>query len=108
MEKGEKNDRPVDGREHWMALEGGPEGRGDGRSYTSRFAAIGASVPERRLSSDELMASTRHPTGIDLERLTGIHERRVASEGEDAFTLALGAARDALAHAGCAAEDLDC
>ena len=28
------------------------------------------------------MASTRHHTHIDLERLTGIHERRVAGEGE--------------------------
>ncbi len=103
----EKHANRGNGREHWMSLEGGPEGRGDGQSYTSRFAAIGASVPEPRLSSDELMASTKHRTHIELERLTGIHERHVVSEREDAFTLALGAAREALAHAGCTAEDLD-
>jgi 3-oxoacyl-[acyl-carrier-protein] synthase-3 len=90
-----------------MALEGGADGSPDGGSHTSRFVGIGASVPERRLSSDELMASTEHRTRIDLERLTGVRERRIAAEGEDSYTLALGAARDALAHAGRAAEDLD-
>ena len=97
----------VNGGEHWMALEGGADGSPDGGPYTSRFVAIGASVPERRLSSDELMASTEHRTGIELERLTGVRERRIVGEGEDSYTLALGAARDALAHAGRAGEDLD-
>ncbi len=46
----------VAGSEHWMALEGGADGSPGARSYTSRFAAIGASLPERRLSTDELMA----------------------------------------------------
>jgi 3-oxoacyl-[acyl-carrier-protein] synthase-3 len=101
----EKSDASVDGK-HWMALEGGdgPPNRG---MYTSRFVGIGACVPEQRLSSDELMASTKHRTHIELERLTGIHERHIVGEGEDSCTLALGAARDALAHAECAAEDLD-
>ncbi len=97
----------ANGNGHWMALEGGADGPAGGRAYTSRFAAIGAAVPEPRLSSDELMASTRHRTHIELERLTGIHERHVVSESENAFTLALGAARDALARAQCNAEDLD-
>ena len=83
------------------------DGSPGGGSYTSRFAAIGASIPERRLSTDELMASTKHETDIELEQLTGIRERHIVSEGEDSYTLALGAARDALAHADCAAEDLD-
>jgi 3-oxoacyl-[acyl-carrier-protein] synthase-3 len=98
---------PVNGGEHWMALEGGVDGSRGGGGYTSRFVGIGASVPSRRLTSDELMASTTHATGIDLERLTGVHERRIAAENEDSYTLALAAARDALAYAGCAAEDLD-
>jgi 3-oxoacyl-[acyl-carrier-protein] synthase III len=92
----------MDEREHWMALEGA-----EGSRYASRFAGIGASIPERRLPTDELMASTRYRTDIDLERLTGIRERHVVSAGEDSYTLALGAARDALEHAGCAAEELD-
>jgi 3-oxoacyl-[acyl-carrier-protein] synthase III len=103
----EKPEVPVNGNEHWMALEGGVDGSAGAGAYTSRFVGIGASVPERRLSSDELMASTTHRTGIDLERLTGVRERRIAGEGEDSYTLALGAARDALTYADCAAEDLD-
>jgi 3-oxoacyl-[acyl-carrier-protein] synthase-3 len=90
-----------------MALEGDRERPPDGRTFTSRFAGIGARLSERRQTTDELMASTRYDTGIDLEALTGVRERRVAGAGEDSYTLALDAARDALAHAGCAAEDLD-
>jgi 3-oxoacyl-[acyl-carrier-protein] synthase III len=103
----ENSGASVNGGEHWMALEGGADSPPSGGSYTSRFAAIGASVPERRVTTDELMASTKHRTHIELERLTGIHEHHVVGEGEDSYTLALGAARDALAHADCAAEDLD-
>jgi 3-oxoacyl-[acyl-carrier-protein] synthase-3 len=93
--------------QHWMALEGGAHGSSGDGSYTSRFAAIGASIPQRRLSSDELMASTKYRTDIELERLTGVRERHIVGAGEDSLTLALGAARDALAHADCAAADLD-
>ena len=46
----EGSQTPVDGGEHWMALEGGADGSPDGGSYTSRFVGIGASVPERRLT----------------------------------------------------------
>ena len=97
----------VNAGEHWLALEGGADGSHGGESYTSRFVGIGASVPERRLTSEELMASTAHRTDIDLERLTGVRERRIVGEGEDSYTLALDAARDALARAGRAGEDLD-
>jgi 3-oxoacyl-[acyl-carrier-protein] synthase-3 len=95
------------GGEHWLALEGGREGSRRGAAYRSRFAAIGACIPAPRLTTDELMASTRYETGIELERLTGVRERHVVGEGEDSATLALGAARDALTHARCRAEDLD-
>ena len=97
----------LDGAAHWMALEGGAGRTHRTGEYMSRFAGIGARIPERRLTSDELMATTRHKTEIDLERLTGVRERYVVGEGEDSYTLALDAARDALAHADCAAEDLD-
>jgi 3-oxoacyl-[acyl-carrier-protein] synthase-3 len=103
----EKREVSGNGGEHWMALEGGTDSPTSGGSYTSRFAGIGASVPEPLLSTDELMASTKHETDIELEQLTGIRERHIVGEGEDSYTLALGAARDALAHADCAPEDLD-
>ncbi len=97
----------ADGGERWMTLEGGAGDPAGGGSYASRFAAIGSRVPDRRVSSAELMASTKHRTHIELERLTGIHEHHVVSEGEDSYTLALDAARDALAHWDGAAEELD-
>jgi 3-oxoacyl-[acyl-carrier-protein] synthase III len=90
-----------------MALEGGREGSLRGMGWRSRFAAIGACVPAPLLSTDELMASTRYETGIELERLTGVRERHVVGEGDDSYTLALGAAHDALARAKLGAGDLD-
>ena len=61
----------VGGGKHWMALEGGADGSPGEGSYTSRFAAIGACLPQRRLSTDEVMASTKYRTDIELEQLTG-------------------------------------
>ena len=90
-----------------MALESDVEGSPKDRPFRSRFAGIGVQLAEKRLTTDELMAGTRYHTGIELERLTGVRERHVVGAGEDTYTLALAAARDALAHAGCAGQDLD-
>jgi 3-oxoacyl-[acyl-carrier-protein] synthase III len=103
----ENQDQPTGNGAHWMALEGGTGGSPPGAAYRSRFAGIGACIPAGRLTTDELMASTKHKTDIELEQLTGVRERPVAGAGEDSYTLALGAARDALAHAGIDADDLD-
>ena len=83
------------GGEHWMALEGGEAVAGCGCVICEPVRRHQRFIPER-LSTDELMASTRYETDIELERLTGVRERRVVGEGEDSDTLALGAARDAL------------
>ena len=64
--------------------------------YRARLAAAGRHLPTTRLTTDELMATTRHNTHIDLERLTGIHERRVSLGNEDSYTLATAAARNCL------------
>ena len=53
------------------------------------------------------MSQARHRTGIQLERLTGIHERHVVGPGENSLTLAAGAARDCLAHSQHQASDID-
>lgn len=89
-----------------MLLEGASPRRTATPPLPARFESIGLMLPERRLTTAELMASTRHHTHIDLERLTGIHERHVCSEGEDSFSLAVGAARDCLSHSRHAAGDL--
>jgi len=103
----ENHDQGAGDGARWMTLAGGTGGSPPGAAYASRFAGIGACIPAGRLTTDELMASTKYQTDIELERLTGVRERPVAGVGEDSYTLALGAARDALAHAGIGAEDLD-
>lgn len=89
-------------RAHWMMLE-----RQGELPFRSRFESIGRKLPGKILTTRELMARTRHRTGIELERLTGIHQRHVCSEGEDSFTLAVGAARDCLRHSNYSASDLE-
>jgi 3-oxoacyl-[acyl-carrier-protein] synthase-3 len=74
--------------------------------YRARIAGVGRALPPARLTTAELMRSTRHRTRIDLEHLTGIRERRVATE-DDSLGLAVGAARDCLARAGRRAEDVE-
>ncbi len=53
------------------------------------------------------MATTRHHTHIDLERLTGIHERRVSVGDEDSYSLATSAALDCLSKADRTAASID-
>lgn len=53
------------------------------------------------------MSTTRHHTHIDLERLTGIRERRVSVGDEDSFTLATAAALDSLEKAQREAASVD-
>ena len=67
----------------------------------------GGICPPRISTTDELMSTTRHSTHIDLERLTGIHERRVSIGDEDSYSLATSAARDCLEKAQQKAASLD-
>jgi 3-oxoacyl-[acyl-carrier-protein] synthase-3 len=53
------------------------------------------------------MATTRHDTHIDLERLTGIRDRRVSTGDEDSFTLATSAALNCLGRGQETASSLD-
>ena len=88
--------------EQWLALES--PGSGDSRGC--RIESVGVKLPSRKLTTRDLMSRTRHRTRIQLERLTGIHERRVVGPGENSFTLAAGAARDCLAHSQHRAADM--
>lgn len=87
----------------WMLAESAR----DTVPFRARFEAIGASLPAQRVTTRELMASTRHHTRIDLERLTGIREHRMCSPDDTSLSLAIGAARDCLAHSQYTGEDLD-
>ncbi len=80
---------------HWLVMETAADGAP--APFVARVAGAGRHLPETHLTTDELMATTRHRTHIDLERLTGIHERRVSVGDDDSYTLATSAARNALA-----------
>jgi 3-oxoacyl-[acyl-carrier-protein] synthase III len=96
----EAPDQPAD---RWLALQS-PEWSSAGGC---RIESVGVKLPAGRLTTRELMGGTRHRTHIQLERLTGIHERRVVGPGENSYTLATGAARDCLAHSRHQAADLE-
>lgn len=88
---------------HWLTLESA----GSGNPWGCRIDSVGVKLPAHRLTTQELMDRTRHSTRIQLERLTGIHERHVVGPGENSLTLATGAARDCLAHSRHQASDIE-
>jgi 3-oxoacyl-[acyl-carrier-protein] synthase-3 len=90
---------------NWLLMERSPNG--ESCPHRARIESAGRCLPASHLTSTELMGSTRHHTHIDLERLTGIHERRVSIGDEDSLSLAVGAARSALDHSGYDASDLE-
>ena len=71
------------------------------------MASVGVDLPKRRVTTSELVASCRHPLDADMERLTGIRERRVCADGEDSYSMATAAAVDCLERSGIDARDLD-
>lgn len=81
--------------------------RSPGARWGVRIESAGRRLPPATLTTAALMASTRHHTRIDLERLTGIHERRIATEGDSSLGLAVAAAGDALGRSRLHAADLD-
>lgn len=90
---------------NWMMTESGP---GDDRApHVTRIASVGRRLPEHVLTTEALMASTRHRTGIDLERLTGIRERRVSVGDDESLSLAVAAAKDCLERVDADPADLD-
>jgi len=82
---------------HWLVME--TQAEGGAPPYVARLAGAGRHLPQTHLTTDELMATTRHRTHIDLERLTGIRERRVSVGDEDSYSLAMAAAQKCLATA---------
>jgi 3-oxoacyl-[acyl-carrier-protein] synthase-3 len=78
-----------------------------GTRYRSRFESLGLSVPETRRSMRALLDTCVHRPSIDLESLTGIREMPVCSEGEDSFSLAVGAAWDCLSRSRYEPDDIE-
>ncbi|MCU0604824.1 MAG: hypothetical protein MUD06_08575 [Rhodospirillales bacterium] len=71
-----------------------------------RIESLGAYLPEKVLTMEELLVSCRRRPPWDLERITGIRQRREAV-GEYAVDLAVQAARKALAMSRYPAGELD-
>src|SRR6478735_10294631 len=92
-------------RTDWLVEE--PSSGGPDAPFRTRVAGAGRRLPTTRLTTDALMSTTRHHTHIDLERLTGIHERRVSDGDEDSYSLAVSAAQDCLGRAQRDAAALD-
>jgi len=88
---------------HWLVMDA----PGVPAPFSTRLAGAGRHLPTTHLTTDELMSTTRHKTHIDLERLTGIHERRVSVGDEDSYSLATSAALDCLEKAQLEAASLD-
>jgi len=70
-----------------------------------KVESLGIYLPAKTLTTEELLARCRRRPRLDLERITGIHERHVA-EGEYAVDLAVRAARRALVGSRYRAEEL--
>lgn len=73
----------------------------------SRFESIGCYMPEKVVSSKELLDKMKVKPIFDLEDVTGIKNRRYRSKTEDSFQLGLAAARDCLSHSKYKAKDIE-
>ncbi|MFC6596651.1 3-oxoacyl-ACP synthase III family protein [Kitasatospora paranensis] len=76
------------------------------------ITGVGSALPEHELTSRQLQDEVTAGSGLRLpegmfEKATGIATRRFAADGEYASTLALAAARRALARAGHDPSDID-
>src|SRR5690349_10206156 len=92
-------------RTQWLVMD--PAAGGSPAPFRTRLAGAGRHLPPTHLRTADLMATTRHHTHIDLERLTGIRERRVSVGDEDSLTLATSAAVDCLDKAQRQASSID-
>jgi len=92
-------------RRQWLVMDP-PDGQ-PSAPFRARLAGAGRHLPSTHLTTDDLMSTTRHRTHIDLERLTGIHERRISVGDEDSYSLATSAALDCLDKAQRSAASID-
>ena len=76
-----------------------------GAAY-SRVEGIGAAIPSRVVDNEE-MTTFIETSDEWIQQRTGIVERRWAADDETVESLSLDAARDAMAHAGVTAADID-
>ncbi len=73
----------------------------------SRFESLGCHMPEKVVTSKELLDSMATKPEIDFVRLTGIKRRRFRGATDDSLALGLAAARDCLARSRYRPEDIE-
>lgn len=76
-------------------------------NWRCRIESIGVKMPEKRLTTVELLDKLKIPCIKKFGLLTGISERKVCSSGEDSFSLAVDAARDCLLFSKYGADEID-
>jgi 3-oxoacyl-[acyl-carrier-protein] synthase-3 len=73
----------------------------------SQFESFGVYTPATIQSTLDLMNKLENKPELDLQRITGIKNRRHRADGEDSLTIALAAAKSCLKNSKYKAEDLD-
>ncbi|MFO7568722.1 MAG: 3-oxoacyl-[acyl-carrier-protein] synthase III C-terminal domain-containing protein [Smithellaceae bacterium] len=73
----------------------------------AQFESLGVYLPERSVSTKELIDQMANTPIFDLESLTGIKNRRWRSDSEDSYTLAMAAAAECLRKSRYGVDDLD-
>jgi len=69
--------------------------------------SLGVYLPERTMTSEEVMQGCVRPLTLPLGRLTGIRTRRVAGDTEFAWDLSVRAVEECLRRSRAAADDVD-
>lgn len=75
-------------------------------AWPVEIAGTGAGIPEQRLTNADFVRRLDTSDEWIVQR-TGIHERRIASEGESTLTFAVQAGRQAIERAGITPRDVD-
>lgn len=76
-------------------------------NINTRFESIGVYLPEKVVTTQELIDQMENKPQFDLEDLTGVKERRWRAENEDSKTLAITAAQRCLGNSQYEAKDID-
>ena len=76
-------------------------------SYGCKIESIGVKLPEKSVTSAEIVSQLKLSKPFKLERFTGIYNRRVCSGNEDSLTLAIDAALDCFNYSKYEAKDIE-
>jgi 3-oxoacyl-[acyl-carrier-protein] synthase-3 len=76
-------------------------------NWKCQIESIGVKLPEKKISTTDLVAKLNIPCIKKFGLLTGIRDRKVCSQGEDSFSLATDAVKDCLSFSKYNADELD-